>query len=181
MVITLGTDRMVGRIRKGRTLHSGGRWSSTVCSTVRVKTPMGAVRMIVPDIIVVLTTNTMTRRALSPKVVPKIGKKVLVMVSIVGGLAVQMRRQAACQAGKSSWMTSWAESLQPRRMLMLRTRSLPDSGGFGVRKRDVARVNGVLVRRDFFCYRQGTRHPKHYDRPERVREERLESRTDCKA
>ncbi|QHO39572.1 Protein FAR1-RELATED SEQUENCE [Arachis hypogaea] len=53
--------------------------------------------------------------------------------------------------------------------------------GFGVRKGDVARVNGVLIRRDFFCHRQGTRHPKHYDRPERVREERLESRTDCKA
>ncbi|RYR10853.1 hypothetical protein Ahy_B05g079329 [Arachis hypogaea] len=53
--------------------------------------------------------------------------------------------------------------------------------GFGVRKGDVARVNGVLVRRDFFCHRQGTRHSKHYDRPERVREERLESRTDCKA
>ncbi|RYR21876.1 hypothetical protein Ahy_B03g067179 isoform B [Arachis hypogaea] len=53
--------------------------------------------------------------------------------------------------------------------------------GFGVRKGDVARVNGVLIRRDFFCHRQGTRHPKHYDRPERVREERLESCTDCKA
>ncbi|XP_016199973.1 protein FAR1-RELATED SEQUENCE 5-like [Arachis ipaensis] len=53
--------------------------------------------------------------------------------------------------------------------------------GFGVRKGDVACVNGVLIRRDFFCHRQGTRHPKHYDRPERVREERLESRTDCKA
>ncbi|XP_020962749.1 protein FAR1-RELATED SEQUENCE 5-like [Arachis ipaensis] len=53
--------------------------------------------------------------------------------------------------------------------------------GFGVRKGDVARVNGVLIRRDFFCHRQGTRHPKHYDRHERVREERLESRTDCKA
>ncbi|QHN78176.1 Protein FAR1-RELATED SEQUENCE [Arachis hypogaea] len=52
--------------------------------------------------------------------------------------------------------------------------------GFGVRKGDVARVNGVLVRRDFFCHRQGTRHPKHYDRPERVREERLESQMDCK-
>ncbi|RYQ98869.1 hypothetical protein Ahy_B07g086690 [Arachis hypogaea] len=34
--------------------------------------------------------------------------------------------------------------------------------GFGVRKGDVG-------------------HPKHYDHPERVREERLESRTDCKA
>ncbi|RYQ79722.1 hypothetical protein Ahy_Scaffold1g106590 isoform K [Arachis hypogaea] len=53
--------------------------------------------------------------------------------------------------------------------------------GFGVRKGDVGRVDGVLVRRDFFCHRQGTRHAKHYDRPERVREERLESRTDCKA
>ncbi|XP_025628262.1 protein FAR1-RELATED SEQUENCE 5-like [Arachis hypogaea] len=53
--------------------------------------------------------------------------------------------------------------------------------GFGVRKGDVARVDGVLIRRDFFCHRQGTRHAKHYDRPERVREERLESRTDCKA
>ncbi|XP_015953534.1 protein FAR1-RELATED SEQUENCE 5-like [Arachis duranensis] len=53
--------------------------------------------------------------------------------------------------------------------------------GFGVRKGDVGRVDGVLVKRDFFCHRQGTRHPKHYDRPERVREERLESRTDCKA
>ncbi|QHO38314.1 hypothetical protein DS421_4g119270 [Arachis hypogaea] len=53
--------------------------------------------------------------------------------------------------------------------------------GFGVRKGNVGRVDGVLVRRDFFCRRQGTRHPKHYDRPERVREERLESRTDCKA
>ncbi|RYR21703.1 hypothetical protein Ahy_B03g067027 [Arachis hypogaea] len=53
--------------------------------------------------------------------------------------------------------------------------------GFGVRKGDVARVNGVLLRRDFFYHRQGTRHPKHYDRLERVREERLESRTDCKA
>ncbi|RYR74180.1 hypothetical protein Ahy_A02g008812 [Arachis hypogaea] len=53
--------------------------------------------------------------------------------------------------------------------------------GFGVRKGDVARVKGVLVRRDFFCHRQGTRHAKHYDRPDRVREERLESRTDCKA
>ncbi|RYQ85334.1 hypothetical protein Ahy_B10g104865 [Arachis hypogaea] len=52
--------------------------------------------------------------------------------------------------------------------------------GFGVRKGDVARVNGVLIRRDFFCHRQGTRHPKHYDRPERVREERLENRTNCK-
>ncbi|XP_057746418.1 protein FAR1-RELATED SEQUENCE 5-like [Arachis stenosperma] len=52
---------------------------------------------------------------------------------------------------------------------------------FGVRKGDVGRVDGVLVRRDFFCHQQGTRHPKHYDRPERVREERLESRTDCKA
>ncbi|RYR62332.1 hypothetical protein Ahy_A04g019824 [Arachis hypogaea] len=53
--------------------------------------------------------------------------------------------------------------------------------GFGVRKGDVARVNGVLIRRDFFYHRQGTRHPKHYDRPERIREERLESHTDCKA
>ncbi|RYR21547.1 hypothetical protein Ahy_B03g066854 [Arachis hypogaea] len=52
--------------------------------------------------------------------------------------------------------------------------------GFGVRK-DVACVNGVLIRRDFFCHRQGTRHPKHYDRPEGVSEERLESRMDCKA
>ncbi|QHO00288.1 Protein FAR1-RELATED SEQUENCE [Arachis hypogaea] len=49
--------------------------------------------------------------------------------------------------------------------------------GFGVRK-DVACVNGVLIRRDFFCHRQGTRHPKHYDRPEGVSEERLESRMD---
>ncbi|RYQ79720.1 hypothetical protein Ahy_Scaffold1g106590 isoform B [Arachis hypogaea] len=39
--------------------------------------------------------------------------------------------------------------------------------GFGVRKGDVGRVDGVLVRRDFFCHRQGTRHAKHYDRPER--------------
>ncbi|XP_057755795.1 protein FAR1-RELATED SEQUENCE 11-like [Arachis stenosperma] len=53
--------------------------------------------------------------------------------------------------------------------------------GFGVRKGVVARVNGVLVRRDFFCHRQGKRHAKHYDRPERVKEERLESRTDYKA
>ncbi|KAL4396911.1 Protein FAR1-RELATED SEQUENCE [Arachis hypogaea] len=53
--------------------------------------------------------------------------------------------------------------------------------GFGVRKGDMRRVDGVLVRRDFFCHRQGTRHHKHYDRPERVREERLESQTDCKA
>ncbi|KAL4394931.1 hypothetical protein AHAS_Ahas02G0201300 [Arachis hypogaea] len=52
--------------------------------------------------------------------------------------------------------------------------------GFGVRKGDVGRVDGVLVRRDFFCHYQGTRHHKHYDRPERVREERLKSRTDCK-
>ncbi|RYR31870.1 hypothetical protein HN51_063056 [Arachis hypogaea] len=47
--------------------------------------------------------------------------------------------------------------------------------GFGVRKGDVGRVNGILIRRDFFCHRQGTRHRKHYDRPERVREERPES------
>ncbi|XP_057730101.1 protein FAR1-RELATED SEQUENCE 5-like [Arachis stenosperma] len=53
--------------------------------------------------------------------------------------------------------------------------------GFGVRKGDVARVNMVLIRRDFFCHRQGTRHHKHYDFSERVREERLESCTDCKA
>ncbi|XP_025625575.1 protein FAR1-RELATED SEQUENCE 5-like [Arachis hypogaea] len=53
--------------------------------------------------------------------------------------------------------------------------------GFGVRKGDVARMNGLLVRRDFFCHRQGTRHEKQYDRPERVREEKLESRTGCSA
>ncbi|RYR67683.1 hypothetical protein Ahy_A03g014069 [Arachis hypogaea] len=53
--------------------------------------------------------------------------------------------------------------------------------GFGVCKGDVGRVDGVLVRRDIFCHRQGTRSDKHYDRPERVREERLESRTNCKA
>lgn len=53
--------------------------------------------------------------------------------------------------------------------------------GFGVRKGDVGWVDGVLVRQDIFCHRQGTRSDKHYDRPERVREERLESRTDCKA
>ncbi|XP_016164456.1 putative protein FAR1-RELATED SEQUENCE 10 [Arachis ipaensis] len=53
--------------------------------------------------------------------------------------------------------------------------------GFGVRKGDVARMDGVLVRRDFFCHRQGTRHEKHYDRPERVREEKPESRTGCSA
>ncbi|XP_025675870.1 protein FAR1-RELATED SEQUENCE 5-like [Arachis hypogaea] len=41
--------------------------------------------------------------------------------------------------------------------------------GFGVRKGDVARVNGVLVRKDFFCHRQRTRHSKYYDRPKRVR------------
>ncbi|RYR62426.1 hypothetical protein Ahy_A04g019988 [Arachis hypogaea] len=35
--------------------------------------------------------------------------------------------------------------------------------------------------RDFFCHQQGTRHAKHYDRPKRVREERLESQTDSKA
>ncbi|XLS85638.1 hypothetical protein HN51_035804, partial [Arachis hypogaea] len=51
--------------------------------TSLVKTPMGAVRMIIPDIIVVLTTNTMMRRTLSPEVVPKQGKKVLVMVLIM--------------------------------------------------------------------------------------------------
>ncbi|RYR37899.1 hypothetical protein HN51_028861 [Arachis hypogaea] len=53
--------------------------------------------------------------------------------------------------------------------------------GFGVRRGDVARIKGVLVRRDFFCHRQGTRHDKHYDCPERVREEKLESRTGCTA
>ncbi|RYR18807.1 hypothetical protein Ahy_B03g063421 [Arachis hypogaea] len=53
--------------------------------------------------------------------------------------------------------------------------------GFGVRKGDVARINGLLVRQDIFCHRQGTRHEKHYDRPKRVREERLESRTGCLA
>ncbi|RYQ84004.1 protein FAR1-RELATED SEQUENCE 5-like [Arachis ipaensis] len=52
---------------------------------------------------------------------------------------------------------------------------------FGVQKGDVGCVNGILVTRNFFCYRQGIRHRKHYDRPERVREERLESRMDCKA
>nr|XP_025611623.1 protein FAR1-RELATED SEQUENCE 5-like [Arachis hypogaea] len=53
--------------------------------------------------------------------------------------------------------------------------------GFGVQKGDVARVNVVLIRRDFFCHRQGRRHRKHSDCPERVREERLESCTNCKA
>ncbi|KAL4315573.1 protein FAR1-RELATED SEQUENCE 5-like [Arachis ipaensis] len=53
--------------------------------------------------------------------------------------------------------------------------------GFGVRKGDVARVDGVLVQREFFCHREGTRHAKHYDRPDRVREEKLESRTGCTA
>ncbi|RYQ85035.1 hypothetical protein Ahy_B10g104529 [Arachis hypogaea] len=50
--------------------------------------------------------------------------------------------------------------------------------GFGVRKGDAVRVKGVLIRRDFFCHRQGIKHPNH---SEQVWEERLESRTDCKA
>ncbi|XP_057734697.1 protein FAR1-RELATED SEQUENCE 5-like [Arachis stenosperma] len=53
--------------------------------------------------------------------------------------------------------------------------------GFGVQKGDVGRVDGVWVRRDFFYHRQRVRYPKHFDRPERVREEQLESRTNCKA
>ncbi|XP_052110358.1 protein FAR1-RELATED SEQUENCE 5-like [Arachis duranensis] len=53
--------------------------------------------------------------------------------------------------------------------------------GFGVRKGDAGRVDGVWVRRDFFYHRQGVRYPKHYDRPERVRKEQLESRTNYKA
>ncbi|RYR19407.1 hypothetical protein Ahy_B03g064173 [Arachis hypogaea] len=53
--------------------------------------------------------------------------------------------------------------------------------GFGVRKGDVAQINGILVRRDFFYHRQSTRHEKHYDYPERVHDERFESRMDCTA
>ncbi|KAL4287074.1 hypothetical protein AHAS_Ahas19G0149800 [Arachis hypogaea] len=53
--------------------------------------------------------------------------------------------------------------------------------GFDVRKGDVGCVNGVLVRRDFFCHWQGTRSLKQYDRPDRIKEERLEHWTDCKA
>ncbi|MED6173351.1 hypothetical protein PIB30_058510 [Stylosanthes scabra] len=53
--------------------------------------------------------------------------------------------------------------------------------GFGVRKGDIGRVNGVVVRRDFFCHRHGLRRAIHYDRPDRMRQEKMETRTDCKA
>ncbi|RYR03343.1 hypothetical protein Ahy_B06g082231 [Arachis hypogaea] len=76
-------------------------------------------------------------------------------------------------ARKSPRKTSWVESLLQSRMPMLPTRNLLDSG--------VLAFGRELSERLFFCHRQGTIHHKHYDRPERVREERLESRTDCKA
>ncbi|QHO41677.1 hypothetical protein HN873_015340 [Arachis hypogaea] len=130
-------------------LHSVGRWSSTVSSTVKVKTRMGTVQMIVSDIIMVLTKNTMKMRSLRPEVVPKQGKKVLVMVSIVGGSG-----GANEEAGSVPSQQVFADDFLGRDFATEEDayaayKEFARLRGFGVRKGDVARVNGVLVRRDF--------------------------------
>ncbi|RYR04461.1 hypothetical protein Ahy_B06g084186 [Arachis hypogaea] len=54
--------------------------------------------------------------------------------------------------------------------------------GFGVRKGDSGKYcEGNLVRYRFFCNKEGLREHKHYDRVNRTREHKPETRTNCKA
>ncbi|KAL4392179.1 hypothetical protein AHAS_Ahas03G0319200 [Arachis hypogaea] len=54
--------------------------------------------------------------------------------------------------------------------------------GFGVRKGDYAKdEDGSVVRRRFFCNRAGLRDGKHYNRLDRKRCHRPETRTNCQA
>ncbi|MED6185930.1 hypothetical protein PIB30_118569 [Stylosanthes scabra] len=60
--------------------------------------------------------------------------------------------------------------------------SYAKSVGFGVRKGDLSRDDdGRLIRRRFFCNRQGLRDKKHYMRIDRKRDQKPETRTNCKA
>ncbi|RYR10573.1 hypothetical protein Ahy_B05g079004 [Arachis hypogaea] len=54
--------------------------------------------------------------------------------------------------------------------------------GFGVRKGDSWKdKDGIVTRRRFFCNRQGLRDAKHYNRLDRMRVHKLETRTNCEA
>ncbi|RYR52143.1 hypothetical protein Ahy_A06g027061 isoform C [Arachis hypogaea] len=54
--------------------------------------------------------------------------------------------------------------------------------GFGVRKGDYGKdEDGNLIRRRFFCNKAGLRDQKHYNRVDRKRSHRPETRTNCKA
>ncbi|XP_072055470.1 protein FAR1-RELATED SEQUENCE 5 isoform X1 [Arachis hypogaea] len=54
--------------------------------------------------------------------------------------------------------------------------------GFGVRKGDYGKdEEGNLIRRRFFCNKAGLRDQKHYNRVDRKRSHRPETRTNCKA
>ncbi|RYQ89233.1 hypothetical protein Ahy_B09g095984 isoform C [Arachis hypogaea] len=54
--------------------------------------------------------------------------------------------------------------------------------GFGVRKGDSRRDDdGNVRRRRFFCNKEGLRDPKHYNRLDRMRVHKPETRTNCKA
>ncbi|XP_020992143.1 protein FAR1-RELATED SEQUENCE 5-like [Arachis duranensis] len=54
--------------------------------------------------------------------------------------------------------------------------------GFGVRKGDSGKdCEGNLVRYRFFCNKEGLRERKHYDRVDRTRVHKPETRTNCKA
>ncbi|XP_057734470.1 protein FAR1-RELATED SEQUENCE 5-like [Arachis stenosperma] len=54
--------------------------------------------------------------------------------------------------------------------------------GFGVRKGDSWKdEDGIVTRRRFFCNRQGLRDEKHYNRVDRMRVHKPETRTNCEA
>ncbi|KAL4276995.1 protein FAR1-RELATED SEQUENCE 5-like [Arachis ipaensis] len=54
--------------------------------------------------------------------------------------------------------------------------------GFGIRKGDMFKdEEGNLVRRRFFCNREGQRDKKHYNRVDRKRPHKPETRTNCEA
>ncbi|MED6151804.1 hypothetical protein PIB30_085938 [Stylosanthes scabra] len=54
--------------------------------------------------------------------------------------------------------------------------------GFGVRKGDYVKdISGAIFRRRFLCNRAGLRDKKHYQRTDRVRSHRPETRTNCEA
>ncbi|MED6122211.1 hypothetical protein PIB30_117302 [Stylosanthes scabra] len=54
--------------------------------------------------------------------------------------------------------------------------------GFGIRKADFGKDDsGRVIRRRFFCNRAGLRDPKHYNRLDRRREHKPETRSNCEA
>ncbi|XP_052111123.1 uncharacterized protein LOC127742539 isoform X2 [Arachis duranensis] len=139
--LVAGLDWVPRSLILDRTLASCVRWISGTCSTMRVKTQMGVARRIVGHIIVEATMIMMTRRALRTDEIPNRERGMKRMPFTTRGLMVPKMWKVQVSAGKSSWKTSWVESLVQRRMPMLPTRNLPDSGVLVLGRK----MSGVLM------------------------------------